>query len=87
MAEKSATVRARLEPELKEETERILNQLGLTTTEAIRLFFKQVQLQRRLPFPLKLPNNETQEALNDAYNRRDLTSRNKTEELFEDLGI
>src|SRR5690625_718257 len=45
MSKKTATVRARMEPELKKETERILNQLGLNTTEAIRIFFKQVKLQ------------------------------------------
>lgn len=42
---KSSTVRARLEPDLKEDAEMILEQLGLSTTEAIRIFFKQVQLQ------------------------------------------
>ena len=84
---KSTTVRARLEPVLKEEAEMILEQLGISTTEAIRIFFKQVQLQRGMPFDLKLPNETTKKALDDAYARKQLTSTSSTKELFEDLGI
>ncbi len=87
MAEKSATVRARLEPGLKEDAEMILEQLGISTTEAIRLFFKQVQLQRGLPFNLKLPNETTKHALDDALSRKNLTSTASTRELFEDLDV
>ena len=55
---KTETVRARVDPALKEESERILNGLGLSTTEAIRLFLYQVKLRRGLPFELTLPDAE-----------------------------
>lgn len=84
---KTTTVRARLERDLKEEAEMILDQLGISTTEAIRIFFKQVQLQRGMPFDLKLPNETTKKALDDAYNRKELISSSSPQELFEDLGI
>lgn len=87
MSTKSTTVRARLEPELKEEAELILEQLGISTTEAIRIFFKQVKLQRGMPFDLKLPNETTKQALDDAYARKRLTSSSSAKELFDDLGI
>ena len=86
MSTKSTTVRARLEPALKEEAELILEQLGISTTEAIRIFFKQVQLQRGMPFDLKLPNETTKQALDDAYARKELISSSSAKELFDDLG-
>jgi DNA-damage-inducible protein J len=87
MSKKTATVRARMEPGLKKETERILDQLGLNTTEAIRIFFKQVKLQRGLPFELKIPNETTQQAITDAKERKDLKEFKTPEEVFEDLDI
>ena len=87
MSNKSTTVRARLEPDLKAEAEMILEKLGISTTEAIRIFFKQVQLQRGMPFDLKLPNETTIKALDDAHERRNLKTSSSTQELFDDLGI
>ena len=43
---KASTIRARLELELKHNIERLFAQLGLTTTEAITLFYKQVELRQ-----------------------------------------
>jgi len=59
----------------------------LTTTQAITLFYKQVALQRGLPFAVKLPNEETQQALAEAKARYNLTSFDDTDSLFEDLDI
>lgn len=87
MSTKAATVRARVEPELKEKTEFIFDQLGISTTEAIRIFFKQVQLQQGLPFDVKIPNEATQKTLIEAKSRKNLTTVNDTDTLFEDLDI
>jgi DNA-damage-inducible protein J len=53
---KTETVRARIDPELKRETDEVLRELGLSTTEAIRLFLNQVRIRRGLPFTLTLPD-------------------------------
>lgn len=87
MSSKTTTVRARLEPSLKEETELIFEQLGLSTTEAIRIFFKQVQLQQGLPFDLKIPNETTKKAIAEAQMRNKVKSVGSDQELFEDLDI
>jgi DNA-damage-inducible protein J len=87
MNKKTATVRARMEPELKQETERILDQLGLNTTEAIRIFFKQVNLQRGLPFEIKIPNETTDNTISEAKEGENMKSFDTAEELFEDLNI
>jgi DNA-damage-inducible protein J len=52
---KTATVRARIEPDLKKHAEQVFSALGLNATEAIRLFYKQVELHNGLPFSLEIP--------------------------------
>lgn len=84
---KSAVISARIDPKLKYNAEQILEQLGLTISQAITLFFKQVELQRGLPFAVKIPNEATIEALEDAQARRNLVTFNTLDELFEDLEI
>lgn len=63
---KTAIINARVKPELKTEVEQILEQLGITTTQAITMFFEQIKLNRGIPFELKLPNEETLAAMEDA---------------------
>jgi addiction module antitoxin, RelB/DinJ family len=70
---KTEMIRARVEPELKHAAEAVLKELGLTPTEAITLFYKQVTLHRGLPFAVELPNAETREAMRDALAGRDLS--------------
>ena len=63
---KNAVVNARMESELKSEVEAIFKQLGMNTTQAITMFFEQIRLHRAIPFEIKLPNQETVEAMQDA---------------------
>ena len=60
---KSAMIRARLEPELKAEVDKIFKELGLTTTEAITLFYHQVRIRKGIPFELTVPNEVTMETV------------------------
>ena len=78
---KSEMIRARVEPELKQEAETVFSKLGLSTTQAITLFYKQVTLQQGLPFAVKIPNAETREALQQAYDGEDLTEYESLEAL------
>ena len=52
---KSANLYARIEPELKEQAENILAALGIPASNAITMFYKQIILQRGMPFEVKLP--------------------------------
>jgi DNA-damage-inducible protein J len=83
---KTAMIRARTEPELKEQVEEIFHSLGLNQTEAINMFYHQVVLNRGLPFDIKLPNEETAEAIEAARNKEGEVFAS-AEDLFEDLGI
>ena len=53
---KSANLYARIEPELKEQAETILSALGISASNAITMFYKQIVLQRGIPFEVKLPS-------------------------------
>jgi DNA-damage-inducible protein J len=63
-----ATVRARIDSGLKNEVEVIFHELGLTTSQAITLFLKKVKIERGIPFELKIPNETTIKAMNEAKN-------------------
>lgn len=82
---KTAMVRARVEPELKRQAEELFSELGLSATEAITLFYKQVAIHRGLPFSVRIPNEKTVEALRQAENREDLLEYSSIEDFREDL--
>ena len=84
---KTAHITARIDPDLKHDAEEVFKELGLTTTQAITLFYKQVDLERGLPFAVRLPNDETRTALDQARDRHELESFNTLDDLFVDLGI
>lgn len=80
---KSAAVHSRIQPEIKEQAEGILQRLGLSPTEAIRMFYTQITLRNGLPFDVALPNDVTIKALEESRNGRNLERFDSTEELFE----
>ncbi|MQY63805.1 MAG: type II toxin-antitoxin system RelB/DinJ family antitoxin, partial [Calditrichaeota bacterium] len=87
MGTKTAKINARMEPGLKEQAERILDELGISTTEAIRLYFKQIVHRRGIPFDIRIPNPETLAAMEDARTERDLTEYPSPEDHFKSAGI
>ena len=52
---KSVNLYAKIEPNVKEEAENILSTLGISASSAINMFYKQIILQRGLPFEVKIP--------------------------------
>ena len=80
---KTATVHSRIEPEIKDLAEGILHRLGLSPTEAIRMFYTQITLRNGLPFDVSIPNEVTIKALEDSRNGRNLERFDSTKELFE----
>ena len=55
---KTANVFARVEPDIKEQAELVLDQLGIPMSNAVSMFLRQVVLQRGIPFEMKLPKAE-----------------------------
>ncbi|NCO59676.1 MAG: type II toxin-antitoxin system antitoxin, RelB/DinJ family [Deltaproteobacteria bacterium CG_4_8_14_3_um_filter_51_11] len=84
---KTSTIRARIEPNLKGRAEYIFQQLGLTTTQAITLFYKQVELKKGLPFEVAIPNEVTRKTFSDTDAGRGLIICEDTDDMFRKLGI
>ena len=84
---KTATIRARIEPRLKREVEKLFAEMGLTTTEAINLFYHQVMLRKGLPFSVVIPNKKTEKVFQDTDVRRNLIRCESAEDMFDKLGI
>jgi len=84
---KTATVRARVNPELKVEVEKLFKELGLSTTEAINLFYRQVRLRNGLPFSVVIPNETTEKVFKDTDAKRNLIRCEDAEDMFQKLGI
>jgi DNA-damage-inducible protein J len=70
MPVKEAVVRARVDEQLKRDSEDILRQLGLSQTEAIRMFFTQIVRRRGLPFQVVLQTNDNDDLLMPVSNRQ-----------------
>ncbi|MFP4353347.1 MAG: type II toxin-antitoxin system RelB/DinJ family antitoxin [Puniceicoccaceae bacterium] len=84
METKTTVVKARVEPSLKRETEAILESLGISTTEAIRMFLTQIRLHKGLPFEVRVPNAATQAAITELESGKGKRF-NSVEDLFHDL--
>ena len=83
---KTTTARARIRPDIKTEAESIIHDLGLSVSTAFELFYRQIILNRGLPFDVRIPNATTRGAIEDA--RKGHGGRFATAEaLFKDLGI
>lgn len=80
----SSEIRSRIEPELKEEAQDVLNRFGLNLSDAIRLFLRQVVAANGLPFDIReVPNAQTRAAMLEARQTR--ARYNTAKDLIDDL--
>ena len=78
-----AQISSPIDAELKKQGDSILAELGINSSQAITLFYRQIVRQRGLPFETRMPNDETIEALNeDLSEQRRFSS---IEALMDDL--
>jgi addiction module antitoxin, RelB/DinJ family len=80
-------ITVRLDPKSKNEAQAVFDELGITTTQAISLFLKQVSLRKGLPFPVEIPNEETRKAMNDASSRHELTTFDDADSAIKSLAL
>ena len=84
---KTATVRARIEPQLKSDAEHVLENLGLSATQAIVLFYRQVSMRKGLPFNVVIPKGTTRKAFQETDDGNGLVVCKGAEDMFKKLGI
>ena len=75
------------EPGLKSEVEEILSQLGLTASETVHLLYRQIKLQRGLPFEVRIPNELTARTLNSSKSGKGVKRFTTKKGLYADLGL
>jgi len=78
------TVRARLDTETKERVTQVLDSIGLTTSDLIRLTFRKVAAEGRLPFVIDVPNTTTLSAIEE-LNAGHGVAFNSVDDLIADL--
>jgi DNA-damage-inducible protein J len=84
---KTGMIRARVDPRLKAKVEGILGQLGLSASDAIRIFYTQVALTNGMPFEVRVPNALTRRTLEDADAGKNLTRYASVDEMFKDMDL
>jgi DNA-damage-inducible protein J len=82
---KSADVRTRIEPELKKSAETVLAENGLTISDAIRMFLRQVVVYGGLPFDVRISNETTLQALHESRSMKGKARFDSPADLFNEL--
>jgi DNA-damage-inducible protein J len=72
-----------MEPQTKEKAEGVLSRLGITPTEAIRVFYRQIALRGGLPFPVVIPNDRTAVTLRKSRRGQLVEKFDSLDEMFE----
>lgn len=85
---KTAYINARMEPRLKREAQKILKVVGVNASDAVGMFYRQIVMQKGIPFEVRIPNKETRAAmreLNDPQKLAKLKRYNSADEMFKDI--
>jgi len=79
---KTAVLHTRMTPRLKDSAESVFERIGLSSSDAIRIFFTQVVLHKGLPFNVSIPNKKTAEALKKSDRNIDFKTFASPDEAF-----
>lgn len=82
---KTAFLNARIDPDLKNNAEEIFEAVGVSSSQAITMFYRQVVLRRGLPFDVCIPNSDTVAAIGEIESGGGEVVRGSTAELFDGL--
>lgn len=82
---KSAYIRARVEPDVKNTAEDILDQLGISPTQAVTMLYKRIIRDKEWPLELKIPNAATEKAIRDTMARTNLVRCSSAEDMLKKL--
>ncbi len=83
---RSTTYQIRIDEDEKIETFKVLKDLGVTPSQAIKMFFSQVRRTHSIPFPIEnTPNEKTAKILLEDDNKKDYLGFNTLDDLFHDL--
>ena len=81
----ATTIQVRLDKRTKDQAQKVFRMLDISMSEAIKLFLRQVALQRGIPFEIKIPNALTDRTLRESEDGIDLHRVANVDQLFEEL--
>jgi DNA-damage-inducible protein J len=81
----TTTLNTRIDAKSKEQARKILDCLGLSMSEAISMYFRQIILRRGIPFDIEIPNELTAKTLRDSRKGRGLHKAANVDALFKEL--
>ena len=81
----NASVNVRVTKKVKARAQKVLSELGLTMSEAVNLYLRQIALRGGIPFDIRLPNPETVSAMQDVQQRRNLQTVSDMDALQQEL--
>jgi len=81
----TTTIQARIDSESKEQAKKILDFLGLSMSEAITLYLRQIIFRRGIPFEIEIPNELTAKVLSASRKGRGLRKAANIDDLFKEL--
>jgi DNA-damage-inducible protein J len=79
---KSEFIRARIQPDLKKEVEKVFNEIGVTTTQVITMLYKQIAREHAIPLSLRIPNDVTSKELKQTDDNIGLIECKNIDDLF-----
>ena len=82
---KTAIIQTRVDPEIKQNAQKILSTLNISMSEAISMYLTQITLQKGIPFEIKIPNKHTAQALKESEEGKELHEVSNVDELFREL--
>jgi DNA-damage-inducible protein J len=85
---KTDTLHIRIEPSVKEKAEETLSELGLSISDAINVFLRQVIINDGIPFEIRKANYNriTLKAMDDAKKQKNVSETfDNVDEMFEEL--
>ena len=82
---KTDQIQVRIDPETKAAAEAVFAKLGIKPSEAVRMFYHQVELNQGIPFEVRVPNAETVQAIKDIEEGRDLVRHDSLEAFKQSL--
>ncbi len=80
---KTAVIHARIEPAIKSKAEGILRKVGISPTEAIRIFYRQITLRGGIPFTVDVPNHITADTLDKSSRGEDIIEFDSIDDMCE----
>ena len=81
-----SSIRVRMDSETKQKASAALEKMGLSVSDAVRLFLVRVGEEERIPFDVEIPNTETRMAMKELETSGG-SSCATLEETFKELGI